>query len=60
MKKQLTLLVFGFAMNQAMAQLPDGSIAPDWTFTDIQNVSHTLYSDLNAGKAVVMDVSTTW
>jgi hypothetical protein len=63
MKKilQLTAVVaLSLAAIDAKAQLPDGSIAPDWTLTDINGVSHNLYTDLNAGRTVFIDVSATW
>lgn len=64
MKKLLQLVAAAaltFTAVDAKAQLPDGSIAPDWTFTDIGgSTSHTLYTELNAGKTVFIDVSATW
>jgi hypothetical protein len=50
-------LFIGFG---ASAQLPDGSIAPDFTLTDITGTSHNLYTYLNQGKTVFIDVSATW
>ena len=44
----------------AFAQLPDGSIAPDFTLTDINGESHNLQSYLSQGKTVVIDFSATW
>jgi hypothetical protein len=44
----------------SIAQLPDGNIAPDWTATDINGVEHNLYSYLDSGYAVIMDMSATW
>ncbi len=44
----------------AYSQLPDGSIAPNWTLTDINGNSHTLYNYLNQGKMVVLEFSATW
>ena len=44
----------------AEAQLPNGSVAPDFTVTDINGVEHTLYDYLDAGIPVVLDVSATW
>ena len=44
----------------AQAQIPDGSIAPDFTGVDINGESHNLYDLLNAGKHVYIDVSATW
>ena len=42
------------------AQLPDGSIAPDFTATDIDGVEHNLYDLLDDGKKVIVDFSATW
>lgn len=44
----------------ANAQIPDGSIAPDFTATDINGNSYHLYDLLDAGKAVFLDISATW
>ena len=59
MKKLLLtgMLFLGVGVN---AQLPDGSVAPDFTYTDINGNSHRLYDYLNAGKTVIIDVSATW
>ncbi|MEM9991259.1 MAG: T9SS type A sorting domain-containing protein, partial [Bacteroidota bacterium] len=37
-----------------------GTIAPDFTVTDINGNTHNLYSILNSGKAVVLDIFATW
>lgn len=60
MKKQFLLTCVVALGLCAKAQLPDGSIAPDFTFTDMNGNSHTLYTYLNAGKNVVIDCSATW
>lgn len=61
MKKLLLLILFFVAgLQMAQAQIPDGSIAPDFTGVDINGESHNLYSLLNAGKHVYIDVSATW
>jgi thiol-disulfide isomerase/thioredoxin len=39
----------------ATAQLADGTTAPDFTLTDINNVTHNLYTYLNQGKTVYID-----
>lgn len=44
----------------ANAQLPDGSIAPNFTVTDLDGVEHTLYDYLDAGIPVIIDLSATW
>lgn len=46
-----TLLLANFSF----AQLPDGSIAPDFTLTDINGNSQHLYSYLDQGKTVYID-----
>lgn len=45
---------------QAFAQMPDNSICPDWTGTDLNGRSHNLYSYLDSGYTVFIDVSATW
>lgn len=55
----LSLLCF-FGWNSAIAQIPDGSVAPDFTATDLDGNSHNLYDLLNAGKTVYLDISATW
>jgi thiol-disulfide isomerase/thioredoxin len=44
----------------AYAQLPNGSIAPDFTATDIDGNEWNLYSLLDDGKTVILDFSATW
>ncbi|MGK0362973.1 MAG: hypothetical protein ACI85O_000012 [Saprospiraceae bacterium] len=61
MKRILTLFSFVLALSfNANAQLADGSIAPDFTATDITGVEYNLYSLLDEGKTVILDVSATW
>ena len=60
MKKLLTLFS-GLALASALsAQLPDNSIAPDFTAQDINGNTYKLYDIIESGKPVVMDVSATW
>lgn len=54
------LLTVVFSSTQALAQLPDGSIAPDFTATDINGVEHNLYDLLDEGKKVILQFSATW
>jgi Peroxiredoxin len=42
------------------AQLPDGSIAPNFTALDISGKTHNLYQLLDSGKIVVLEFSATW
>lgn len=63
MKNKLQLIViaaFLLLTVATKAQLPNGSIAKDFTLTDINGKSYTLYSFLNTGKTVVIDMSATW
>ena len=48
-----------FAAN-ANAQLPNGSVAPDFTAMDIDGNEHTLSEYLEQGIPVVIDFSATW
>lgn len=51
------LMIFG---HFAKAQLADGSIAPDFTATDLNGKAWQLYDVLNQGKTVILDISATW
>ena len=48
------------SLNNVKAQLPDGSIAPDFTLTDMNGTSHNLYSLLDQGYTVFLDFSAIW
>jgi hypothetical protein len=58
--KMVAALVLGISAWEARAQLAVGSSVPDFTLKDTKGVTHTLYTYLNSGKAVVMDVFATW
>jgi thiol-disulfide isomerase/thioredoxin len=60
MKHIYSLLLATLVGFSAFAQLPDGSIAPDFTATDIDGVEHNLYDLLDDGKKVIVDFSATW
>lgn len=60
MKKMLLLPALMCLFSFVRAQLPNGSIAPDFTATDINGQSHNLYSLLNQGYTVYLDISATW
>ena len=53
-------LLISLLPSTSNAQLPDGSIAPDWTLTDINGNTHSLYDLLDEGKMVVIEFSATW
>ena len=42
------------------AQLPDGSTAANFIFKDMNGKTQNLYSYLDSGKTVVIDISATW
>ncbi len=61
MKKQLLLLLFAImGWTSAYAQIPDGSIAPNFGATDLNGANYSLYSLLDSGYTVFLDISATW
>lgn len=60
MKKLITLSAALCMALGASAQLAPGSIAPNWTYTDLDGTTHSLYDYLDQGKTVFIDVSATW
>ena len=60
MKKFFALMASAVISAGAFAQLPNGSVAPDFTATDINGVEHNLYSLLDQGYKVILDFSATW
>ncbi len=60
MKKLFTFFAALAVVGTLAAQLPNNSIAPNFTATDINGVTYNLYEILESGKPVVMDVSATW
>lgn len=62
MKKILLLLsLFWIGLTPLLAQLPDGTVAPNFTVTNVvNNQSHTLYTLLDQGKTVYLDFFATW
>lgn len=55
MKKLLFLLAFLPSLS-AFGQLPNGSVAPDFTLTDYYGSTHNLYSYLDADKTVFVEI----
>ena len=58
MKQLLSLLAAATLSLGAFAQ--NGSIAPNFTATDINGIQHDLYSYLDSGYAVILDFSAAW
>ncbi|MFT4660665.1 MAG: thiol-disulfide isomerase/thioredoxin [Patiriisocius sp.] len=59
MKRILQLLLALLISTSAIAQ-PDGETFPDFTYTDLEGVTHNLQTYLDQGKTVVIDVFATW
>lgn len=60
MKKLLLTAAAAFSIGAVQAQLPNGSLAPNWTLKDLNGNVHTLYDYLDQGKTVIIDVSAAW
>lgn len=60
MKNFFTLFCLFLAANTLHAQLPAGSIAPNFNARDINGRTWNLYDILATGRPVVIDVSATW
>ncbi len=56
----ITLFLACTSFTFSHAQLADGTVAPNFTGTDINGVSHNLYTLLDQGKTVYLDFSATW
>ena len=62
MKSNLLIaIIVLLSFNNSQAQLPDGSIAPDFTVTDLNGTTHKLYEDYtDQGYTVFIDFSAVW
>ena len=61
MRKFIHSLVIAVLISgSTYAQLPSGSIAPDFTITDLEGVEHQLYDILDEGKPVLLDLFAVW
>ena len=62
MKKILfsALALCSFMTMKAQSPLQAGDVAPNFTYSDINNVSHNLYNYTDSGYTVILDVSATW
>ena len=56
----LIALITLFSNQIIFAQLPDGSIAPNFTVVDLDGTTHTLYDYLDDGQTVFLDFSAIW
>jgi hypothetical protein len=61
MKKALLLMVVAvMSSTMSFAQLPAGSFGQDFTITDQFGTTHNLYTYLDQGYTVFLDISATW
>jgi hypothetical protein len=60
MKKLLLSIAVFAGIGGLKAQTPVGTVVNNFTLTDINGNTHDLFSYLDAGKTVVIDVSATW
>ena len=60
MKRLCTAIALLCALNAAQAQLPDGSVAPNFSGLDLNGEYHELYSWLDENYVVYLDVMATW
>ncbi|MEC9209094.1 MAG: T9SS type A sorting domain-containing protein [Bacteroidota bacterium] len=60
--KKILLFAFVtlFSISNTFAQLPDGSVAPNFDLTDLNGTSHDLYALLDQGYTVFLDFSAVW
>jgi hypothetical protein len=59
-RKIFTLALALFSSVGAFAQLQAGSVAPNFTMKDLNGNTYDLYTILNSGKTVFIDVSAAW
>jgi hypothetical protein len=60
MKKHSALFLLMGLYLQLCAQLPNGSVAPDFNVLDINGQPRHLYETLEEGKIVLLEISATW
>ena len=60
--KKILLFAFVtvFSISSTFAQLPDGSVAPNFDLTDLNGTPHNLYALLDQGYTVFLDFSAVW
>ena len=58
--KKLLVILFLCLSTVSKGQLADGSIAPDWTLTDVNGTAHNLYNYLDGGYTIFLDFSAVW
>jgi hypothetical protein len=56
----LVIIMLSSFLNNALCQLPDNTVAPDFTVTDINGNSHNLYNYLQQGYDVIIEFNAAW
>ena len=59
-KKITSFIILCFFSCSIMAQIPNGSIAPNFRLTDLNGNEHKLYDYLDQGKSVLLDFFAVW
>ena len=59
-KTTLTAFLLLTSLFPVFGQIANGSVAPNFTATDINGNSHTLQTYLSQGKTVILNISATW
>ena len=59
-KLLLSFALFAGIISANAQETPVGTVVGNFTLTDINGTTHTLFDYLDAGKTVVIDVSATW
>lgn len=59
-KLLLSFALFSGIISASAQETPVGTVVGNFTLTDINGTTHTLFDYLDAGKTVVIDVSATW
>ena len=58
--RNVYILLFLLVGYKSFSQLPNGSIAPDFTVTDLNGQSYNLYSKMGSNKAACLHFAATW
>jgi hypothetical protein len=58
--KHFFAILFTFSSLFSYSQLPDGSVAPNFTTTDLNGNEHQLYDYLDMGYTVIIQISASW
>ena len=58
--KHFFAILFTFSSLFSYSQLPDGSVAPNFTTTDVNGNEHQLYDYLDMGYTVIIQISASW